>query len=57
MTTFTYDDPLVGLSSVTDAADVTTYREYDGLGRLKGVKDHNGHLTRQHVYHYRGQTP
>jgi YD repeat-containing protein len=56
MTTFTYD-PLVGMTSATDAAGVTTFYEYDDWQRLKRVKDENGNIVKQQVYHYKGQTP
>ncbi len=54
MTTYTYD-PLVGVTSSTDANNVTTYFEYDGIGRLKRVKDQNGHIRKHYTYHYKGQ--
>ncbi|HCX98663.1 MAG TPA: hypothetical protein DG754_00850, partial [Bacteroidales bacterium] len=57
MTTYTHD-PLVGLTSVTDANGRTQYYEYDGLGRLVGVRDDEGNLLEQHEYRYReGELP
>jgi len=56
VTTYTYQ-PLVGISSATDAAGVTTYYEYDELLRLKRVKDQDGNIVKHQVYHYKGQTP
>jgi len=47
--------PLVGMTSATDAAGVTTYYEYDDFQRLKQVKDLNGNIVRQNIYHYKGQ--
>jgi len=46
---------LVGMTSATDAAGVTTYYEYDELQRLKQVKDQEGNIVKQHIYHYKGQ--
>jgi YD repeat-containing protein len=43
------------MTSATDAAGVTTYYEYDALQRLKQVKDLNGNIVRQNIYHYKGQ--
>lgn len=54
MTTFTYD-PLVGMTSMTDANGRVTYYEYDGMGRLKSVKDEEGNLVQGQEYHYAGQ--
>jgi len=54
VTTYTYQ-PLVGMSSATDAAGVTTYYEYDELQRLKRVKDQDGNIIKHQVYHYKGQ--
>ncbi len=57
ITTYTHD-PLVGLTSVTDANGRTQYYEYDGLGRLVGVRDDEGNLLEQHEYRYReGELP
>jgi YD repeat-containing protein len=54
MTTRTYW-PLVGLSSECDVANRITYYEYDGLGRLKDVKDQDGNVIKTYQYHYYGQ--
>jgi len=54
VTTYTYQ-PLVGITSATDAAGVTTYYEYDALQRLKRVKDQDSNIVKQYVYHYQGQ--
>jgi YD repeat-containing protein len=55
VTTYTYQ-PLVGMTSATDAAGQTTYYEYDGLQRLKKVKDQDGNILKNYVYHFQGQT-
>ena len=52
--TYTYK-PLVGMTSMTDAKGMTVYYEYDGFGRLKSEKDHNGKVLKAYDYHYRGQ--
>lgn len=51
VSTYTYK-PLVGITSETDAKGKTTYYEYDGLGRLKLVKDQNGMILKQYDYQY-----
>ena len=53
VTTYTYQ-PLVGMSSATDAAGVTTFYEHDELQRLKRVKDQDGNIIKHQVYHYKG---
>lgn len=54
MSTYTYN-PLVGMTSVTDAKNETTYYEYDSLQRLMNVKDKDGNVIRHTDYHYQGQ--
>lgn len=49
--TYTYS-PLLGITSETDANNRTTYYEYDGLGRLKLVKDKDGKILKQYDYQY-----
>lgn len=53
MTTYTYD-PLVGMTSRTDAKGMTTYYEYDGFQRLKNIKDRNGNILKNFCYNYKG---
>ncbi|GAA4779398.1 hypothetical protein GCM10023231_02710 [Olivibacter ginsenosidimutans] len=52
--TFTYD-PLVGMTSSTDASGRTTYYEYDGFGRLQQVKETQGKPISSYDYHYQNQ--
>ncbi|TWI94532.1 virulence plasmid B protein [Mucilaginibacter frigoritolerans] len=54
MTTYTYD-PLVGATSMTDAKNETTYYEYDGLLRLRNIKDQYGNIIKSYCYNYAGQ--
>jgi len=51
MTTYTHD-PQVGVTSITDVRNQTTYYEYDGFGRLKTVKNDDGHIVEHHEYNY-----
>ena len=52
MTTYCYDTKL-RLITVTDINGRSTYYEYDGLGRLKTVKDHNRDIRSINTYHYK----
>ena len=46
-------DPLVGVTSMTDARGYTTYYHYDELNRLETIKDADGHLISENEYHYK----
>jgi YD repeat-containing protein len=52
MTTYTHD-PLIGVTSMTGPDNKTTFYEYDGLGRLKCVRDHNGDVVKTYDYKYK----
>jgi len=54
MTTYTYD-PLIGMTSSTDAKGEITYYEYDSLQRLMNIRDKDGNITKHFDYHYQGQ--
>jgi YD repeat-containing protein len=54
MTAYTYD-PLIGVTSTTDAKGRATYYEYDSFLRLKDIKDQNGNIVKKFDYHYQGQ--
>ncbi|WP_291285718.1 DUF5977 domain-containing protein [Flavobacterium sp.] len=54
VTTYTYS-PLVGVASKTDPKGIVTYYEYDSLGRLQYVKDHNLYVLQRYCYNYKGQ--
>lgn len=51
ISTYTYL-PLVGMTSGTNAEGKTTYFEYDGAGRLRRIKDHNGSIVKTYKYNY-----
>lgn len=50
--TYTYK-PLVGITSVTAPNNMKTTYEYDKLGRLTKIKDHEGKIVEQYDYHYK----
>jgi len=54
MTTYTYD-PMMGMTSSTDAKNKITYYEYDPFQRLMNIKDQNGNIVKHTDYHYQGQ--
>ncbi|WP_184550886.1 hypothetical protein [Mucilaginibacter sp. FT3.2] len=54
MSTYTYD-PLVGITSATDAKNQTTYYEYDGFQRLINIRDKDLNIVKHTDYHYQGQ--
>lgn len=51
VTTYRYL-PLVGLMMVTQPNGLSSYFEYDGLGRLTGGRDHEGNYIDVYNYHY-----
>lgn len=54
VTIYTYD-PLVGMTTQTDAnGNVTTF-EYDKLNRLEVVRDHNNDIVKMYRYHYKNE--
>ncbi len=54
VTTYTYD-PMVGVTSITDARGRTTYYLFDEHNRLKQVKDAEGKILSENEYNYRPQ--
>jgi YD repeat-containing protein len=54
ISTYTYN-PLVGVTSVTDPKEESTFYEYDPFGRLKFVKDKDLNILQKYCYNYKGQ--
>lgn len=53
---YTYQ-PLIGMSSATDAKGSTTYYDYDYLQNLLDIKDLYGNILKSYQYNYAGYTP
>jgi hypothetical protein len=51
MTTYTYE-PLMGMTSQCDMNSKIIYYQYDGLARLKEVRDQDGNLVKTIEYHF-----
>jgi len=54
VSTYTYN-PLVGVTSITDAKGISAYYEYDSQGRLRFVKDKDQNVLQKYCYNYKGQ--
>jgi hypothetical protein len=54
VTTYTYN-PLIGVTSITDAKGLTSYYEYDEFNRLKFVIDQDLNILQRNCYNYKGQ--
>ena len=52
MTTYTYE-PGLGILSMTDANNLSSYYEYDVLGRLAIIRDSNLNILKTYVYNYK----
>jgi YD repeat-containing protein len=53
ISTYTYNNPIVGISTIKDANGRLLTYEYDKLGRLIRIKDHDGKVLEQYEYSYR----
>ncbi len=53
ISTYTYNNPIVGISTIKDANGRLLTYEYDKLGRLIHIKDHDGKVLEQYEYTYR----
>lgn len=51
MTTYTYD-PHIGMTSKCDLNNMITYYEYDSVGRLKLIRDHEYNIVKTFQYQY-----
>jgi hypothetical protein len=51
MTTYTYA-PLIGMTTQCDPSGKLTFYTYDGLGRLKLIKDQYGNILKRYDYEY-----
>lgn len=51
MSSYTYK-PVVGLTTMNDPNSEVTYYEYDGLERLKNIKDYQGNIVKNYQYNY-----
>ncbi|HWB28388.1 MAG TPA: hypothetical protein VG738_23110 [Chitinophagaceae bacterium] len=52
MTTYTFE-PMIGMTGQCDVNNRASYYEYDGLGRLKDIKDQDGNILKTFEYHYK----
>jgi hypothetical protein len=52
ISTYTYE-PLIGLTSQTDAKGYTTFYDYDEFQRLWNIKDQGGNIIKNYIYQYK----
>lgn len=53
MKSYTYN-PLTGISTLTDEKNNISYYEYDDFNRLKNIKDQEGNIIKNYLYHFAG---
>jgi YD repeat-containing protein len=51
ISTYTYN-PLIGLTSQTDPKGISTFYEYDFIGRLSDIRDNNSNILEHLEYNY-----
>jgi YD repeat-containing protein len=51
MSSYTYK-PAIGITTMNDPNSEITYYEYDGLERLKNIKDYQGNIIKNYQYNY-----
>lgn len=56
-TNFSYSNPLVGVSQITDPNNFATKYEYDGFNRLKVVRDYSNNLIKSYSYNLKNSSP
>ncbi len=56
MTTYAYE-PLIGLKSQSDINNRISYYEYDGMGRLKLIRDQDKNILKKYYYQIGSTTP
>jgi len=54
ISTYTYD-PLIGVTSMTDARQQTVYYDYDTFNRVRFIKNYKGEILTQYCYNYKGE--
>lgn len=54
LTAYIYE-PLVGVTQIIQANGLVEFYEYDDFGRLRSIKDPQGHIMQEIKYHYRDQ--
>jgi hypothetical protein len=47
--------PLIGVTRITDAHELSTYYDYDEFNRLKFIKDKDLNVLQAYFYNYKGQ--